>query len=185
MKVSDLRHLIDMHCDKEEYKEALENCAELMADYSGEVTFDDFFKQGYCHLKVEDCAAAEACFNQALELQPDNVQALSNKGICLYNLGRTKEAFQEFARTIKLNPDVFPAWYYMGVYYLIEYSKTGDPKTMARFITCFRRVIGMASDLGAYPIHDVQRDVDCSIDTFLMLHNDVPDVPVDELTEVP
>jgi tetratricopeptide (TPR) repeat protein len=182
VKISDLRHLIDMHFDKEEYNDALESCVALVTEHQSEVTFEDMFKKGLCHFKLDEDAEAIGCFNKALDMEPDNVLALSNKGTCLYNLGRTADAFAVFAKTLKLNPNVFPAWHYIGMHYLRIYSETGDPGAMEKLVTCYRQVVSMAPDFGAFPMRDPKRDMDYRIDTFLLMHNDVADLPVDELT---
>ena len=182
MHIEDLRKKIDKHFDKEEYLEALELCVALLDEHRQQVTFDDVFKKGLCHFKLEEDAEAVGCFNKSLELQPDNVMALTNKGICLFNLNQTREAFQIFNRAIKINPNVFPPWHYMGYYYLGLYMKTGDQFIMEKVVNCYRQVVGMAPDFGGFTLHDPVKDVDYSIELFLNLHNDVPAMPVDTLT---
>ena len=181
MKITDLRHLIDLHFEKEEYTDALESCVALVTEHRSEVTFDDLFKKGLCHFKLDEDAEAIGCFNKALDIEPENVLALSNKGTCLFNLGKTAEAFKIFGQTIRLNPNVFPAWYYIGMHYLKIYSETGDPKALEKLVTCYRQVVSLAPDFGAFPMHDPKKDADYRIDTFLLLHNDVADLPVEEL----
>ena len=184
MQIDDLRREIDSHFDKEEYLEALEHCVALLDEHRQQVTFDDIFKKGLCHFKLEEDAEAIGCFNKALELQPDNVMALTNKGICLFNLKKVPEAFQIFNLAIKLNPNVFPPWHYMGFYYLALFMKTGDQFIMQKMVNCYRRVVSMAPDFGGFTMHDPIKDVDYSIDLFLTLHDDVPELPVDTLTTV-
>jgi tetratricopeptide (TPR) repeat protein len=184
MQIDDLRREIDGHFEKEEYLEALESCIALLDEHRPHVTFDDVFKKGLCHFKLEEDAEAIGCFNKALELQPGNVMALTNKGICLFNLGKVREAFQIFNLAIKLNPNVFPPWHYMGFYYLALFMKTGDQSVMQKTVNCYRRVVSMAPDFGGFTMHDPIKDMDYSIDLFLTLHDDVPELPVDTLTTV-
>jgi len=182
MKIEDLRHLIDMHFDKEEYNDALESCVALAAEHAGKMTFDDMFKKGLCHLKLDEDAEAIGCFNKALDMQPDNIMALTNKGTCLYNMGRIEDAFKIFNQTIKQNPNVFPPWYYIGMYHLKIYSETGDKKAMEKLVNAYRRVIFMAPDIGGFPMHDPVKDIDYRLETFVAVHDDIRDMPVDELT---
>ncbi len=182
MKIEELRKLVDDHFDREEFLSALEFSVELMSQHAGEATFDDIFKKGLCHFKLEEDAEAIGCFNKALEKQPDNVMALTNKGICLFNLDKVNEAFAIFNRTIKLNPNVFPPWHYMGLHYLRTYLKTGDLAAMIKMVNCYRQVVGMSPDFGGFTIHDPIKDLDYSIDGFLELHKSVQDLPVDMLT---
>jgi tetratricopeptide (TPR) repeat protein len=182
MKITDLRHLIDMHFDKEEYRDAMDSCIALAADFAPEMSFDDIFKKGLCHLKLDEDAEAVGCFNKALEKEPDNVMAMCNKGICLYNMGKIEDAFKVFRRAIELNPNAFPPWYYIGMYNLRKYSDTGDLKAMQKMVNAYRRVLEMASDIGSFPIHDPVRDMDYRLETFVAVHSDVEDLPVEELT---
>lgn len=184
MQIDQLRREIESHFEKEEYLQALEHCVALLGEYRQQVTFDDIFKKGLCHFKLEEDAEAIGCYNKALELEPDNVMALTNKGICLFNLNKTREAFQIFNLSIKLNPNVFPPWYYMGYFYLGLFMKTGDLSIMEKMVNCYRKVVGMAPDFGGFAMHDPITDADFSIETFLTLHNDVPELPVDALTTV-
>lgn len=181
MKIEDLRHLIDMHFDKEEYRDAMESCVALVNEHQDDMTFDDIFKKGLCHFKLEENAEAIGCFNKALEIEPDNVLALANKGTCLYSLGQTDEAFQIFGQALKIDPSVFPAWYYIGMHYLEIYSKTGEMNALQKVITCYRQVVNLAPDFGSFPIYDPVKKADYSMNLFLMLHSDVADMPLDKL----
>jgi tetratricopeptide (TPR) repeat protein len=181
MKINDLRTIIDMHFDKEEYGDALESCVALVTEHAHEVTFEDLFKKGLCHFKLDEDAEAIGCFNKALDMEPENVLALSNKGACLFNLGKTAEAFNIFGQTLKLNPNVFPAWYYIGMHYLKDYSETGNVKAMEKLVTCYRQVVSMAPDFGNFPMHDPQKNTDYRIDTFLLLHDEIKDLPIEDL----
>jgi tetratricopeptide (TPR) repeat protein len=182
MKIKDLRQLIDIHLDKEEYKDAMDICVTLATEHAGEMSFDDIFKKGLCHLKLDEDAEAVGCFNKALEKEPDNLLALTNKGTCLYNMGRVEDAFKVFRQAIALNPNVFPPWYYIGMYYLKIYTQTGDQKAMEKMVNAYRRVIEMASDIGSFSIHDPVKNIDYQLETFVMVHGDVKEMPVEELT---
>ena len=46
------------------------------------------------------------CFKKCLEIEPNNVYALNNLGIALYELGRVDEAESYINRAIELNPDL-------------------------------------------------------------------------------
>jgi len=184
MKIEELRKLVDDYFDREEFLSALECSVEIIGQHSGEVTFDDIFKKGLCHFKMEEDAEAIGCFNKALEKDPDNVMALTNKGICLFNLEQTGEAFNVFNKAIKLNPNVFPPWHYMALHHLRNYLEKGDLSSMEKMVNCYRQVVGMAPDFGGFTIHDPVSKADYSIERFLSLHRDVQELPVDVLTSI-
>jgi tetratricopeptide (TPR) repeat protein len=184
MKIDDLRHLIDLHIDKEEYTDAMESCIALAGEHAADMNFSDIFKKGLCHLKLDQDADAVGCFNKALEKEPDNVMALTNKGTCLFNMGRVEEAFKVFNQAIKLNPNVFPPWYYIGLYYMKIYTETGDLKAMEKMVNAYRQVVTMTPDIGGFLMHDPVKDMDYMIETFLMVHSDVREMSIDELTAI-
>ncbi|MDD5397573.1 MAG: tetratricopeptide repeat protein [Dehalococcoidia bacterium] len=184
MTIEELRQRVDECFDREEFLSALECSVELISQHAKEVSFDDIFKKGLCHFKLEEDAEAIGCFNRALEKDPDNVMALTNKGICLFNLEKTAEAFHVFNRAIKINPNVFPPWHYMGMYHLRNYIEKGDLSSLEKMVNCYRQVVCMAPDFGEFIIHDPVNKADYPILKFLLLHQDVQELPVDILTSV-
>ncbi len=182
MTIEELRQQVDENFDRDEVLSALECSVELVTLYGEELSFEDIFKKGLCHFKLEEDAEAVGCFNKALDKEPDNVMALTNKGICLYNLGKTAEAFEVFNRAIKLNCSVFPPWHYMGMHHLRSYLEKGDLLSLQKMVNCYRQVVEMAPDYGEFMIHDPVTKADYSLVRFLLLHQDVQDLPVDVLT---
>jgi len=182
MTIEELRKRVDECFDREEFLSALECSVELMSRHAREIGFDDIFKKGLCHFKLEEDAEAIGCFNKALEKDPDNLMALTNKGICLFNLGRTEQAFQEFNKAIKINCAVFPPWHYMGMHHLRNYLENGDLSSLEKMINCYRQVVGMTPDFGEFVIHDPVTRADYTLLEFLLLHQDVQELPVNILT---
>ena len=58
----------------------------------------------------------DACidYSKAIEINPQLVEAWSNKGTVLYKLGKHDEAIKAFDRTIEINPQDAEAWYNKG-----------------------------------------------------------------------
>jgi len=182
MRIDDLRRLIDEYFEKEDFDRSLEYCTTLINDHAADVTTGDIFKKGLCHYKMDDHENAIVCFDRALEAEPDNILAMTNKGICLYLLNRIPEAFGTFNRVLKLNPNTFPAWYYIGIYYLPKYTKSGDPGELAITVNAYRQVVRMAPDFGSFPVYDPIKKVDYKLDMFLLLHDDIKELTIDEVT---
>ncbi len=182
MRVDDLRRLIDEYFDKEDYERTLEYCDSLSKEHASERTTEDIFKQALCHYKLDDNNSAITCFDSVLEREPDNILALTNKGICLYALKRVAEAFAIFNGVLKTNPNVFPAWYYIGYHYLPKYTESGNTHDLAILINAFRRVVEMAPDFGAFPIYDPVKKIDYRLDTFILLHDEIKCLSIDEMT---
>ncbi len=182
MKIDDLRKLRDQYFDEEEYLKSMQQCVELATEHGEELNFDDIFKKGLCHFKLEEDAEATGCFSKALEREPDNVMALTDKGICLFNLGKIQESFEVFNQAMKINPNVFPPYYYIGMHYMQVFQQTGDLKAMEKMVNAYRPVLAQAPDFGPLIMHDPNKDADYTLDLFLMLHDDVKEMTIDELT---
>jgi tetratricopeptide (TPR) repeat protein len=182
MRIDDLRRLIDEYFEKEDFERSLEYCDTLLKEHSAETSTDDIFKKGLCHYKLDDNQHALSCFDRALEAEPDNILALTNKGVCLYSLNRIPEAFTVFNRVLKINPNVFPAWYYIGMYYLPKYAETGDARQLAIVVNAYRQVVGMAPDFGGYPVYDPAKKMEYRMDMFLLLHDEIKELSIDEVT---
>ena len=182
MRIDDLRRLIDEYFEKEDFERSLEYCDSLFNDHAAELTTDDIFKKGLCHYKLDDNKSAISCFDRALEADPDNLLALTNKGICLYTQNRIPDAFQVFNKVLKLNPGAFPAWYYIGMYYLPKYAESGDPRELAIVINAYRQVLRMAPDFGSFPVYDHGKKMEYRLNMFVLLHEDIKELSIDEVT---
>lgn len=182
MRMDDLRRLIDEYFEKEDFERALEYCDALSQDHAAELTFDDIFKKGLCHYKMDENESALECFNRTLEIEPDNLLALTNKGICLFLLKRIPDAFNIFNRVLKLNPNVFPAWYYIGIHYLPRYAQSGDRRELAIVVNAYRNVLRLAPDFGSFPVYDPVKKMEYGLDMFMVLHDDIQELPIDEIT---
>jgi adenylate cyclase len=64
--------------------------------------------------KADDLAAAERASRRALELTPDLAEAHVARGCALALSRRYDEAAKEFEDAIRLNPNLFDAYYYFG-----------------------------------------------------------------------
>jgi tetratricopeptide (TPR) repeat protein len=182
MKIEYLRELIEDHFQKEEFDKSLDCCSTLFSEHPAQICFDDLVKKGLCHYKLDQNEEAIGCFDRALEIDPDNILVLTNKGVSLYNMGKTAEAFKLFGEVLHKDPNIFPAWYYIGMYNLDKFQKTSDLKARAILVNAYRHVLRMAPDIGGYAIHDPTKDRDYSIELFVMINDDGRELPIEEVT---
>ncbi|WP_172982723.1 BTAD domain-containing putative transcriptional regulator [Roseovarius bejariae] len=70
--------------------------------------------RGAAFLVAGDNGAALDCFDRALELNPNNSDALANSAWPLMFEGRTEEAVARLERAMRLNP-FYPDWYFWGL----------------------------------------------------------------------
>jgi len=70
---------------------------------------------GNALLKLERYEEAIAAYDHALAIQPNNHEALNNKGLALGNLGHHEEAIVAFDQALAIKPDLHEAFYNKGV----------------------------------------------------------------------
>lgn len=59
-------------------------------------------------------SAAISDYNRALQIDPDNSRAYSQRGVAYYKLKAYKEAFGDYAQALQLNPSFAEAYYNRG-----------------------------------------------------------------------
>ncbi|MDR0976481.1 MAG: tetratricopeptide repeat protein [Prevotellaceae bacterium] len=101
-------------------------------------TAKDWIEEGDKFLYTDHVKALN-CYDKALELEPDNVEAWNDKGLLLYFTKRHDEAITCFDKAIELEPDNNKAWYNKG---LLLYST----KHYDEAITCFDKAIELEPD---------------------------------------
>ena len=65
---------------------------------------DAFVNKGFALLKLNRQGEAMDCYNQALQLDCDNHQALLNRAGLLHLMGKDEEAKKDLKHLLKLNP---------------------------------------------------------------------------------
>jgi tetratricopeptide (TPR) repeat protein len=76
---------------------------------------DEFwFNQGVQDYEAGNLEGAIACWEKALDVQPDYHAAWYNRGIALENLGRYQEAIASYDKALEIKPDDDAAWYNRG-----------------------------------------------------------------------
>ena len=102
----------------EETKEKLDELAEKSAFLEGvgvELEADDYFNRGLDYGYKGEYEEALKSYDKAIELNPDDALAWSNKGAALDNLGKHEEAIKSYDKAIKINPDNEIVWSNKGI----------------------------------------------------------------------
>jgi len=100
------------------YAAALASNKIALSFYSNNIELfraDVWFDLGYEQAIEGDILGALACFDKALELKPDDQEALYNGALALYNLGRIEAAVACFDKALELKPDDQEALYSRGI----------------------------------------------------------------------
>jgi tetratricopeptide (TPR) repeat protein len=91
---------------------------------------DGHRQQGYALLEQHHFDAAIAEFNLALQSNPNDTEALLDRGTCAMYLGRMDPAIADFDAVIKLKPDYAAAWGCRG----LAHGRAGNfPAAVADF----------------------------------------------------
>ena len=79
----------------------------------------DWMHQGETLFQAGEFAAAKAAYAQAYALDPDNIDACSNLGVCQFELGELEDARQQLERAITLQPENATIHYRLGIILLL------------------------------------------------------------------
>jgi tetratricopeptide (TPR) repeat protein len=98
-------------------------CPESLKAQSAELDRDFLLEEGNAAYDQGNYTVAMQYYDKALIIDPNFVEALSNKGLALDNLGRSEEAIQYYDKALVIDPDFVDAlnnkgdlYYYQGNY---------------------------------------------------------------------
>jgi Flp pilus assembly protein TadD len=70
----------------------------------------NFMRSGLKAVESEEFERAIEIFDRLLRLQPGNIQAWNNKGVCYLRMGKMKSAERCFNKAIRIDPNYRLAW---------------------------------------------------------------------------
>ncbi len=118
------------------YKQLLQN-----EDLDNEERVRHLTNLGFANRKQGDLQAALDNHNQALELLPNNANALSNRGDVLIQLGQIKEGLADQDRAVDLNPEALEGWQHRG-------DSLRDLGQYRRAIENYNQALNIKPDIG-------------------------------------
>uniref|UniRef100_A0A131YIV5 Nucleolar gtpase/atpase n=1 Tax=Rhipicephalus appendiculatus TaxID=34631 RepID=A0A131YIV5_RHIAP len=98
---------------KEEYATALRKAQSSKWAYK-RCDVNSFLKDGVMHFKAGNHSEAFACLNKALQIDPENVEALVARGALFANNSNLRRALEDFEQALTLNPNHPNARKYMS-----------------------------------------------------------------------
>ncbi len=99
-----IKNLLDKNKNSQKIKAVL---IKLLFDYAGWL-MDDW---------VIDYPKTCKCYQEIIDLEPENYRAIYNLGIALFSLGKHDEALIKFKEVLKLNPEYKFCYYNIGLVY--------------------------------------------------------------------
>ena len=120
-------------------QERLENSLQSTPTRQEPVEPADWLKSGNALLDKGDLSEAGRCYQNAIDLSPDNVGALVNLGFVKSELKLHKEASLPLERAVSLDPNNSDAWYVLG-------GIREQDKDLSSAALAFRKVIKLRPD---------------------------------------
>ncbi|MDJ0732492.1 MAG: tetratricopeptide repeat protein [Nostocaceae cyanobacterium] len=99
----------------------------IVSQPTNNLSFADYYQQGYAFYKVRNYRGAVEKFSLALQKNPYHSRTYMNRGNAQYNLRNYEAAIADYDRAIEINPNEFKAYVNRGNvrYVMAEYSR--DP----------------------------------------------------------
>ena len=72
---------------------------------------DSLLKQAINNFDKKKFEKSIELFEKILEKEPNNSEIITNKAICLAELGRYEESIEQLEKVLNQNPDDFDGWY--------------------------------------------------------------------------
>jgi tetratricopeptide (TPR) repeat protein len=165
MNSNQLRKARNQHIEVAEYEKALYFCNLLNKSCNKELIFEDWFKKGLCHFKLDQNEQAVECYENALKIDDTDFQAMTNKAISLLRIGKANEAFQLFRKALSINPNIGPAWFNVGLYHIHNIEEFQE--AFEKAINAFRRAVRLIPTLSDAEVYFSFEDINITIDNLL------------------
>ena len=114
---------------------------------SAQETATDYIQDGNLYLTRGDCQFAQYYFQEAIDLEADNVDAILGKGRALVCQGAYPTGIEEFQRVIGMNPNSIRAHIYLAQAYRDQYES--DPQTYSARLSDALGIIENAEKIDA------------------------------------
>lgn len=117
-----LEHLNSQLKVQKEITKSLQEELHEIRSFLKEMAYEYYLMGNECITKAHDAQAALRCFDKALKMNPDYVDALVRKGVTLFDIGEVIDSLKCFNQAVKLDMKSFKAHYNRGkAYYHLKY----------------------------------------------------------------
>ena len=107
----------------------------------------EYFRQGNDFSRAGEFDNAAEQYEQALEIDPQYVDAMTNLGVAYYNLGQLDKAIEQYNRAIEIAPDDADIRSNLAAAHVQMHQSTGDPEELDSAVEQYEKAIGLNADL--------------------------------------
>lgn len=125
---------------------ALSTCGEVTPT-AGPTSIVDHFERGNELSLNGQFEEAVREYEKALELEPDNVDVLTNLGVALYNLGQLDQAIEQYSTAIELAPKDADIHSNLAAAHVQEYQIDGALDQLNQALAEYQKAVELNPDL--------------------------------------
>ncbi len=182
MELEALRLQRDTEIKGGDFRGALTKAESIIEAHRKELCFEDWFALGLCLFMVDRNADSVRAYERALSIEPANAQALANVAICWLALEKPKKAMQAFRQAFAVNPEIGPAWFQLGRYFMGRHAG-GERASRKLAVNALRRAVRLSPACADFRVYDPLEDGLVSIDYLLGASGSVGDMTTDEFLD--
>jgi Flp pilus assembly protein TadD len=108
---------------------------------------EEYFKRGNELSLSGEFEEAVAEYEQALEIEPENVDLMSNLGVAYYNLGQLDKAIDQYSRAIEIAPNDADIRSNLAAAYVQEYQTSGALDQLGRALQEYQKAVQLEPTL--------------------------------------
>ena len=109
--------------------------------------FGEYLKQGNEFSQNGQFAEAVDEYKKALDLEPENVDALTNLGVAYYNLGRLDDAIDQYSKAIDIAPNDADIHSNLAAAYVQEHQLTDSSDSLNDGLAEYEKATDLNPDL--------------------------------------
>jgi Flp pilus assembly protein TadD len=110
-------------------------------------TAEDHFRQGNEFSQSGDFDKAVEEYQRALELEPENVDAMSNLGVAYYNLDQLAEAIEQYSKALELAPRDADIHSNLAAAHVQKYQQSGAPAQLESALEEYTEAVELEPNL--------------------------------------
>lgn len=174
IKIKEMREVRDLLLDDEDIIGGLQYAKTIIAEHEREANSEDYYICGRCCAFFDDDQAAVKCYNKALEITPDHLAVMIDKGISLLNLDQSEDAFRLFREVFTSVTPSGPIWFTIGLFHL-------NKNNIVKGVNALRLAVELEPDLGDEEIPSPIENKYIKINEMIAQSKDIAEVSTKEI----